>query len=258
MGTTICISSHKGGVGKTTTAINLAAALALAEKDTLLVDTDPVGQAIAGLTAGSCAKTATLGHGLDNRLNINQLPRPSQLTHLKVMPAGASLSRAETTLTRKPEGTQQLRRLLSGYSEKFDYIVIDAPPGINPLSVSALAAADWVLVPLQCEFYALYGLARMLRTIKIMRREFNPGLKLAGILLTMFDRHDPTSRAIARAVDARLGHTLCQTVIPRQAEFARSAARKTPVVLTDSLSSGAQGYLALAHELMHGVCQRVA
>ena len=250
MGITFCITSQKGGVGKTTTAVNLAAAMALTEKKVLLVDCDPQGHATVGVGIDKTRLKASLYHALTDNVDPMEIMVNNELKFLKTLPAGIELALAEVELMKQPSGQKRLRCLLEDIKAAFDYIVIDSPPSINLLTTNAIIAADFLLIPLQCEFYALEGLGPLLQTIKIIKQKLHPGLKLAGILLTMLDKRKQISRDIAQTVGEQFQSLLCKTVIYRNDHLLAAASQGKPIVLSDVMSSGARSYLDLAHELM--------
>ena len=250
MGHAICIASQKGGVGKTTTAVNLSAAFALAEKKSLLVDCDPQGHATSGMGIDKARLTKTLYHAMTEKIMAKDLIIDCDLGFLKMLPARIELLRAENELMSKPDKEMILRNLLSGLKESYDYIIIDSPPALNLLSVNAFAAADFLIIPLQCEFFALEGIGNLLKTVQILKQRFNPDIKIAGILLTMFGKGERVSRQIVEGVRNHFKNGIFKTMIPRNVHLREAASHGKPLLFRDIMSVGAQSYLRLASEFM--------
>ena len=249
----ICIASQKGGVGKTTTAINLSSALAVAEKRTLLVDCDPQGNATTGMGIDKTKLTKTLYHAMTGNATAGELIMDSRLEFLKTLPARVELVRAEAELTSRPDKESLLRNALRHVKKAYDYIIIDPPPSTGLLPLNAMTAADALLIPLQCEFYALEGLGQLLRTLRLVKKKFNPGLKIAGILLTMFDAAEEISRKIVEQARDHFKGLVFKTTIPRDVQLRESPCFGKPLLLQDIMSAGARSYFELAQEIMnHG------
>jgi chromosome partitioning protein len=250
MGIVVSISNQKGGVGKTTTAINLSACLAAAEKPCLLIDLDPQGNA----TTGMGIDRASLEKGLyEFMLGVGteqEVIRDTALRHLQVMGATMNLIGAEVELAAMDRKEYRLRDRLTALREKYDYIFLDCPPSLGFLTVNAFTAADSVLVPLQCEYYALEGLSQLLRTVKAVKRRLNPSLRIAGILLTMYDSRNNLSHQVAEEVRQHFKGSVFETVIHRNVRLSEAPSHGSPIILYDIQSRGAQSYLSLAKEFM--------
>jgi len=249
MGQTICIANPKGGVGKTTTAVNLSTAMAMAEKKTLLVDSDPQGNATTGLGIDKAKLSRTLYRAMIGKTEVTRTVMDTQLDFLKILPTGVDLYRAETELMTRAGRETVLENLLKELKESYDYIIIDSSPSLSLLSKNSMAASDSLLIPLQCEFYALEGMGHLLKTIQDLATRNKLRIQINGLLLTMFDPNENICRQIADAARGHFNGLVYKTVIPRNTDLRESASYGKPLLLRNLLSPGAKGYLDLAREI---------
>ena len=250
MGYIISIANQKGGVGKTTTAVNLSASLAAAKRTCLLIDCDPQGNATTGLGIDRSALNKGIYDLILNAVSVEDVITKTVLSRLQVIGATANLIGAEVELASMEQKEFRLRKGLSKLKERYDYVFIDCPPSLGFLTVNALAAADLVMVPLQCEYYALEGLSQLLNTLKAVKRSLNPTLRLVGILLTMYDKRNSLSQQVADEIRAHFKTSVFKTVIPRNVRLSEAPSHGKPIILYDIKCKGAQKYLALAKELI--------
>ncbi len=247
---TICVANRKGGVGKTTTAINLSAAIALSGAKTLLIDCDPQGNASSGVGARPGEEAATLYHLLLGECTLQDAIQKTAIQKLDVLPANHDLIGAEVELLNIEDREYRLRTLIQQYGSAYRYIFLDCPPSLGLLTINALTAADSVLIPLQCEYYALEGLRSLIETLDIMRERLNPALAIEGLLLTMFDVRNRLCHQVAEEIRAFFPQYVFESVIPRNVRLSESPSHGLPVLLYDPSCRGAKSYMDLAQELL--------
>jgi len=250
LGRIIAVANQKGGVGKTTTAVNLATALAACGKRVLAIDFDPQGNASTGFGIDRPARTHTAYDVLIERVALAKAMMPTAVPNLFLVPASVDLAAAELELIDMPRREFRLRDALGTLGESFDYVLIDCPPALGLLTINALAAADAVLVPMQCEFYALEGLSHLVDTIERVRRALNPKLQIQGVVLTMYDRRNNLCDAVANDLRGHFGDKVYETVIPRNVRVSEAPSHGKPVILYDHRCPGAQAYIHLAAEVL--------
>ncbi len=246
--TVFCVANQKGGVGKTTTAVNLAASLALSERRTLLIDMDPQGNASSAF--GISSPETQVYDALVDHVPLRTIALETELEYLRVIPSGKDLVGAEIELVDRPERERQLRDAVASLSGECQFVLIDCPPSLGLLTLNALVAATRLLVPLQAEYYALEGLAHLLDTVERIRNAFNPQLELEGILLTMFDARNNLGHQVAAEVRTHFGNRVFDTVIPRNVRLSEAPSFGKPAILYDARSAGAQAYLRVAAEIL--------
>lgn len=249
----IAVVNQKGGVGKTTTAVNLSAGLALAERSVLVIDIDPQGNATTGLGFNKAGLYPTIYHVLIGAEPIGRAIRPSILPTLALVPSGIDLVGAEIELVGMSGREFRLREVAQPLLEAWEYVLIDCPPSLGLLTINALAFADRAIVPMQCEFFALEGLAHLVKTVKLVRERLNPALRIMGIVLTMFDGRTSLALQIREEVQRYFPSDLFDTVIPRTVRLSEAPSHGKPAMLYDLRSTGSIAYLELTREvLLHG------
>ncbi|PKK83976.1 MAG: hypothetical protein CVT49_06000 [candidate division Zixibacteria bacterium HGW-Zixibacteria-1] len=250
MAKVIAVANQKGGVGKTTTAINLSSCLAVAEKKTLLIDIDPQANSTSGVGFDKAKVESSIYDVLIGRKNMVDIITPTELSYFNVAPSSISLVGAEVEMVGMMSREKILAHALAPIIDMYDYIIIDCPPSLGLLTVNALTAAHSVLIPIQCEYYALEGLGQLLHTIKLVQGNLNPGLEIEGVLLTMYDRRLNLSRQVADEARRFFDSRVYDTIINRNVRLSEAPSFGKPIILYDILSSGAENYMALTKEVL--------
>lgn len=250
MGKVISIANQKGGVGKTTTAINLAASLAAIEHPTLLIDTDPQSNSTSGLGIESRSVANSIYEVMIGGIDIKTALRNTELPYLDLVPAHINLVGAEIEMIDRENREQILGNALGDIRDTYDFIIIDCPPSLGLLTINALTASDSVIIPVQCEYFALEGLGQLLNTIKIVRQHLNRDLEIEGVLMTMYDSRTRLSNQVAQEVKRYFNDRVFDTVVARNIRLAEAPSFGKPVLMYDSVSTGAKNYLALAKEVI--------
>jgi chromosome partitioning protein len=250
MGRVICIANQKGGVGKTTTAVNLSACIAAAEKRTLLVDIDPQANSTSGIGFDKDQLRENIYHILIRGYGIEGIIKQTEIPYLDLAGSNADLIGAEIELINELAREKKLDTVLQEVKGAYEYIFIDCPPSLGLLTINSLTAADSVIIPLQCEYYALEGLSQLLKTIRLIKRYLNPELEIEGILLTMFDVRNNLSHQVVEEVQSHFRDKVFKTIIPRNVKLSEAPSYGKPILLYDINSKGAESYLNLAREIL--------
>jgi chromosome partitioning protein len=250
MARVICIANQKGGVGKTTTAVNLSASIAAAEKKVLLIDIDPQGNSTSGVGLNKEGSNGTIYQALLHGSGLKGMIQKTALAYLDVVISNTDLIGAEVELIEEKDREKKLGHLVKEVEAEYDYIFIDCPPSLGLLTINSLTAAHSVIIPLQCEYYALEGLGQLLKTIRLIKQSLNPKLEIEGILLTMFDGRNNLAHQVAQDVRKHFKEKVFRTIIPRNIRLSEAPSYGKPVLLYDIHSKGAESYLNLAGEIM--------
>lgn len=251
MAKVIAIANQKGGVGKTTTAVNLSSSIAVAEHSVLTIDIDPQANATSGLGVNWKEQDKTIYNVLIDNLDINEAVISSQeLSFLDLIPSHSSLAGAEVELVNQISRERILKQALKELKKEYEYIFIDCPPSLGLLTLNALTAADAVLIPIQCEYYALEGLSQLLNTIRLVQKHLNPTLEIEGVLLTMFDGRLNLSRQVAEDIEKYFGDKVFKTKVLRNVRLSEAPSFGQPIILYDAVSTGSENYMSLAEEVL--------
>ena len=251
MGRVIAIANQKGGVGKTTTAINLSAALAEKNKQVLLIDLDPQGNATSGVGMDKTQLENTVYDLILGEISIQECIEYTEFENFYMIPSNVDLAAAEIELIGIPQKEFIIRKEVEKIKDKFDFVVIDCPPSLNLLTINAMTTADTVLVPIQCEYYALEGLSQLIHTINLVRERLNPYLDIEGIVFTMYDARTNLSLQVVENVRANVKQRVYATIIPRNVRLAEAPSHGYPITIYDSKSAGAESYRSLAEEVIN-------
>lgn len=251
MGRTIVVANQKGGVGKTTTSINLSASLAKQGQRVLVVDMDPQGNTTSGLGIDKADEENTVYELLLGEASVENCIKNDVFENLSVIPSNVNLAGAEIELINIEDKENLLRKALNEIKDKYDFILIDCPPSLNMLTINSMCAGDTILVPIQCEYYALEGLSQLMYTIDLVKERLNPGLEIEGVVFTMYDARTNLSLQVVENVKNNLNQNIYKSIIPRNVRLAEAPSYGMPITEYDSKSTGAEAYALLAEEVIH-------